>query len=672
MGQIMTNTPSNNLVLGQILRGMNAILLAILLSLGITEATYASNASGNILSFAEILETPGNKVARCLMMVSPAGTGRYFCMYGEKNISTQKVSLSKRDNTDEGKILVGRSFSPYKKNKIGSQIQDWLCNDAALCSVRQADKDNERIEVIKTLIISEQLEIENTSLDKLEEKFDVNQKILRYELPPDSLIFFTDRTKHGKLYQFARGVHVFLRSLQANKRQSLVEKTTFLECKQTLNDVTQKNSECEQTRTDIAQKNSENEQKIKDITQKNKEAENELNWFVYLITGLFIVIIGLFIFGVFYFFSFKNKELYKIRHAWNHFSGEKNPLRIAEALDNFFTVVEERLFKKFPSTDKGVTLEDKLTLIVDAYEAKTSKINDHERDIEEQKRDIDEQKGNIEEQKRDIEEQKRDIGEQKRDIDEQKPNIDEQKSNIKAKENTIDELTQRERVYESLLFDYFYLPKPQRSAQDEKNWQKEIIQRKDIRASLKFALFGEVIACRKAVATIKNQDDAELNLCLKVLDIDKTITDYLDSVIQRHFASDIKMYKEGLITKWLHRVFRAAALLQTYYPDDKDLKALSAHLQTITAMLRAVFIDLPDLNIQFSEPRLLEVPPTGCQEEPDVGKDFKKLKAISDRVTERHQQGGKFVVDIKYYGMNYENRQHYGMTVIVYSPAWWQ
>jgi len=653
----MTKTLSNHLILGEILRGMNAICLSVLLVLGVTEAAYASNASGYTLSFAEILETQGNKVARCLMMVSPADTGRYFCMYGEKNVSSQKVSLSKRDNTDEGKILVrNRSFSSYNKDKIGSQIQSWLCNDAALCSRIEADNDNERIGLIKTLIISEQLEIENTSF--LEERFDVNQKTLRYELPPDSLIFFTDKSYYGKLYQFARGVHVFLRSLQANNLQSLVEKTKLLECKEEIKGLTQENSECERTLSNVTQKNSENEQEIKEITQKNKEAEKELSWFDSLFIAVILLpILSLFL-GLFLGFLFKNKELSSTRQSWKNFSGEKYQPSIAKALNNFFTAVEERLFKKFPSTDGATKVEDKFTQIVKDYEAQKSKIDDHERKINDQKREINHQKSKIDDQKHDIEDKKREINKQK--------------SDIKTKENTIGELTQREGVYESLLFDYFYLPKPERNAQAERNWKTEITQREDIRASLKFALFGEVIACRKAVATIRNQGNAELNLCLKVLDIEKIITDYLDTVIQGHFDSELKMYKEGLITKWLHRVFRAAALLQTYYPDDKDLKALSAHLQIITAILRAVFIDLPDLNIQFSEPRLLEVPPTGCQEEPDVGKDFKRLKAISDRVTERHQQGGKFIVDIKYYGMSYENRQHYGMTVIVYSPAWWQ
>jgi len=634
----------NHVVLGKIMRGMNVICLAILWSFGITEAIYASNASSHTLSFAEVLEISGNKVARCLMMDSPAGTGRYFCMYGKRNEGTNQVSLTHRDNTDEGKILIRQRFFPYNKNQIGLKIQSWLCNDTGLCSKGQAD-EAKQIEVIKTIIISEPLQIENTpDIDKLEDKFTVNKQVLRYELPSDSLTFFTDQ-RYGELYQFARGVHVLLRSLPANKLQSQVETTKFVECKQTLTDLTQKNSECEQTLTDLTQKNSEYQQQLNEFTQNNKKAENKLSWFVLLMIGLFMIGLILGSFLGFVFLKRKDNssqnELSQIHQSWKEFSGEKiRRNQLAETLDNLLNAVSW-LFKNFPSI-KGGTVKDKLTQIVEVYKAQTSQIN----------------------------EQERDRNEQKNAIISQQDEIMVQKDEIGVLEQKLTELKQRESVYASLLFDYFYLPKPQPGVQAVQDWQTEILQHQNIRASLKLSLLREVIACRKAVHDITDKGDAELNGCLTVLEIDK-ITDYLESAIHRDFDSDTKMFKEGLATTGLHCVFRAVALLQTYYPNDNDLKVLAAHLQTIAAMLRATFVDLAGLNIQFSEPRLLEEPPTDCKQEPDVGENFKRLNAIKNRVTERYQLGGRFLVDIKYYGMSYDNRQHYGMKVIVYNPAWW-
>ena len=647
---IMSNALLNHLVLEPIWHRIRQVICwGILLSLGM--ATYASNASGYSLSFAEVLERPGNKVARCLMMVSPAGIGRYFCLYGKRNEGT--VSLSHRDNTNDGKILVRQRFSRYKTDQISAKIQSWLCKeiafDTTLCPTGQS-YEAERIEVIKTIIISDQMELEikNASFDP-KDTLSVNQTILRSELPPDTLNFFTDKKRQGKLYQFARGVHVFLRSLQANQWQSL--KDQFLKCKQTRNEAKLKHDELKQTCTQMLNESRQEKQKERqELTDELKKAENELNGYVTLMIGLFITVIVLFIFGLFYLFKFQNKELDQIRQSWQAFSGENSyQVHLADKLNDFLEAVD-RLFQQFSST-KGVDFKDKFNQIVEDYNDKNSQINAQERKIEDHKREINAQKNEITVQKDEIKAQKGEIGIQR---------------------NQITALTQRETVYESVLFNYFYLPKPQASAEAEQKWKTEIIQQQDIRASLKFSLLGELIACRKAVATIRKQADPELNLCLKVLDIDKIISDYLHNVIQRHFDSDIKMYKEGLITKWLHRVFRAAALLQTYYPDERHLKALTAHLQTIIAMLRATFLDLAELEIQFSEPILLELPPTGCKAEPEIETDFKKLKAIFERVTERQKQGGKFVVDIKYYGMSYENRKHYEMTVIVYNPAWWQ
>jgi len=65
--------------------------------------------------------------------------------------------------------------------------------------------------VIKTIITAPKLKIGGIDeLAKLEEKFEINQNILHYELSSDARKIFTDRQSQGELYQFARAVHVSL------------------------------------------------------------------------------------------------------------------------------------------------------------------------------------------------------------------------------------------------------------------------------------------------------------------------------------------------------------------------------------------------------------------------------------------------------------------------------
>jgi len=235
------------------------------------------------------------------------------------------------------------------------------------------------------------------------------------------------------------------------------------------------------------------------------------------------------------------------------------------------------------------------------------------------------------------------------------------------------EVGQREGIYEGLLFEHFYLPKPeQKTIVQLSNWQNEIVNQQDIRAWLKYDLHGEIIACKKVVADIRKKDDAELNQCLKALYMDKIITDYLEITRKKQFSTDTKLYN-GLTTPWLHKVFRAAILLQTYYPDHKYLKGLETHLRIITDMLRAVFVGLPELNIQFSEPTLLAATPTGCKEKYQPDPLLTQLHAVKDRVKQQrvNQGNNKFIVDVETYGIS-DKFAKCDMVVIVYNPSAWQ
>ena len=235
------------------------------------------------------------------------------------------------------------------------------------------------------------------------------------------------------------------------------------------------------------------------------------------------------------------------------------------------------------------------------------------------------------------------------------------------------EVGQREGIYESLLFEHFYLPQPvQKTIEQLSQWQKKITEQRDIRTWFKYNLLGEIIACQIAVTNIQHQGDAELKACLEALYMDKIITDYLEITRQKQFSTDTKLYN-GLTTPWLHKVFRAATLLQTYYPDHKYLKELETHLRIITDMLCAVFVGLPELNIQFSSPTLLAATPTDCKEKYQPDPLLTKLRVVKDRVKQQRENQGnnKFIVDVETYGIS-DKFAKCDMVVIVYNPSAWQ
>jgi len=237
------------------------------------------------------------------------------------------------------------------------------------------------------------------------------------------------------------------------------------------------------------------------------------------------------------------------------------------------------------------------------------------------------------------------------------------------------EVGQREGIYEGLLFEHFYLPKPeQKTIAQLTSWQKKIIQHQqdDIRTWLKYDLLGEIIACKKAVADIKKKNDTELNQCLKVLYMDQIMKEYLENLRQEQFNTDALLYS-GLKKRWLHKVFRAAALLQTYYPNHEDFKVLEAHLRIITDMLRAVFVGLPELNIQFFEPTLLAAAPKDCEVEARTESSLTKLRAVKDRVkqTKAALKSNKFIVDVETYEISDKNSPS-KMVVIGYNPDAWK
>jgi len=64
---MMKHTLLNNIILGHLKWGITTIMGLAMLMMSLGTVVYAADGKST-LSFAEVLETPGNKVARCLIL----------------------------------------------------------------------------------------------------------------------------------------------------------------------------------------------------------------------------------------------------------------------------------------------------------------------------------------------------------------------------------------------------------------------------------------------------------------------------------------------------------------------------------------------------------------------------------------------------------------------------
>jgi len=257
----------------------NIILMSLAILWGTAQAVDES------LSFAEVLETPGNKVARCLILDSTTGAKqRYFCMYG--TYKNNQLILTNRDNTDDGKILVGSSFKTYKKEEIGKQIQEWLRS--------RYDIKSDPVLVIRTIITAPELKIgEPDILAKLEEKFEVNQNILHYELSPGARKIFTDKQNQGELYQFARAVYVSL-PVYFHANNQLESTKTTLNAKD--REIGLLNAHLEQSQTPVKELQTVQDNQISILIPNLMVVSPQIFWLVVIILLLVLVVVALFVF----------------------------------------------------------------------------------------------------------------------------------------------------------------------------------------------------------------------------------------------------------------------------------------------------------------------------------------------------------------------------------------
>lgn len=370
----------------------------------------------------------------------------------------------------------------------------------------------------------------------------------------------------------------------------------------------------------------------------------------------------------------QQQELSKIYQTWQHFSGEK--MFSVTRLNQFLTVVREA-FDIFPFPKPGDTVDKRVKDLTKIYWTNKCELANLQQTWQQFSGEetlpvkrLDALLNALQQAFTAFELPKDDSIEHKLNrivmtYTKQKRQLAEQQ-----KRKIPQETESREHIYEHLLFEYLYLPTPeQKDIQPLKTWQAQIIQSKGVRTWLKWTLLGQIIACQEAVTNIKNQNDTELAQCLEALYIEPIITNYLENLRQRNFDSDNKLYY-SLASHWLHKIFRATALLQTYYSNNDNLKTLKVHLQILAQTLRAVFVGLTEFNIQLIEPTLLQTAPFGCQTKSQPDPLLQKLGMVREHINTRSQQDNDFIIDIETYGIHDKNAQ-YEMTVIIYEPNWW-
>ena len=131
-------------------RQIIAIGMIIFLSLVIMVNVHATSTTLSKISFAEVLEQPSKRVARCLIVWLSNGNQALYCLYGHK-ASGKALKLTTRDNDTGSVVSKSYDFSSitFDKGTIEENIKGWL-------RFVKITLPKELIKVIATTVVSEQ------------------------------------------------------------------------------------------------------------------------------------------------------------------------------------------------------------------------------------------------------------------------------------------------------------------------------------------------------------------------------------------------------------------------------------------------------------------------------------------------------------------------------------
>ncbi|MGD0191132.1 MAG: hypothetical protein ABSD74_10355 [Rhizomicrobium sp.] len=128
-----------------------------------------------------------------------------------------------------------------------------------------------------------------------------------------------------------------------------------------------------------------------------------------------------------------------------------------------------------------------------------------------------------------------------------------------------------------------------------------------------------------------------------------------------------RLYVPGLEDGWLHLLFRADAVLSTYFGSQDSLRWVKTFISQTAKLIELM---LRDIAIEVVKPALLATPPEKSEKKFGAKREFRALKEVRDILAPFSARGDVVAVDIYEIGIECEFR-HLEPSVYILSPAEW-
>ncbi|MCA1565907.1 MAG: hypothetical protein LC803_09770 [Acidobacteria bacterium] len=193
---------------------------------------------------------------------------------------------------------------------------------------------------------------------------------------------------------------------------------------------------------------------------------------------------------------------------------------------------------------------------------------------------------------------------------------------------------------------------------------------------LRLRLSAALPALDQALEEVRQAGRGDALDALRINDFKDQLRGLLTNI--EDFTGDA-MWKDclssGFSKQWLHNLFRAQLLAQTYFAEDEALARLVAPLAEAGAALRAA---IRHFNVRVPCLSLLRKPPAGARVDYEVDPKLSKLSEVRRKVraTLRSAQGDfdnalDFIVDVESFPFQSDSTEDFGGRVVVVSPVEW-
>jgi hypothetical protein len=161
---------------------------------------------------------------------------------------------------------------------------------------------------------------------------------------------------------------------------------------------------------------------------------------------------------------------------------------------------------------------------------------------------------------------------------------------------------------------------------------------------LRLRLSAALLSLRDAVGRVNAEGRDDALIALKTDEVEKILHDLLsDLESHRGDALWAQRLKSGFAEHWLHTLFRAELLAETYYFDSEVLSPLVDPLRQAGEALRAT---LSKFGVVLQRVVLLSEPPRSAAVESRIDPSLRGVEEVRQKVRMAFDRGNSFIVDV--------------------------